>query len=83
MEFGTIFLIVIGAVLLIALIALLGGGVAMGGMMMAGMMATPAGWLILLILVALIALIGLVLLSPGGSSASAQAFVILSMIGLF
>jgi hypothetical protein len=62
-DVGTILLVVIGAVLLIALIALLGSGMAMGGMaMMAGMMSNPLGWLILLILVAVIALIGYFLL---------------------
>ena len=63
MDVGTVFLIVIGAILLVVLIALLGGGMAMGGMaMMAGMMSTPVGWAALLILAALIALIGYVLL---------------------
>jgi hypothetical protein len=52
-------LIVIGVVLLIALVLLLGSGVAMGGMaMMAGMMATPVGWIILLIILAVAALVG-------------------------
>ena len=65
MDVGTVFLIVIGAILLVVLIALLGGGMAMGGMaMMAGMMSTPVGWAALLILAALIALIGYVLLFP-------------------
>ena len=59
MDTGTILLIVIGAVLLIILILALGGGMAMGGMaMMAGMMGTPVGWVVLLILVGLMALIG-------------------------
>ena len=59
MDTGTVLLIVIGAVLLIALILALGGGMAMGGMaMMAGMMGTPVGWVVLLILVGLMALIG-------------------------
>jgi hypothetical protein len=59
LDTGTILLIVIGVVLLITLILALGGGMAMGGMaMMAGMMGTPVGWLVLLILVGLVALIG-------------------------
>lgn len=59
MDTQTIILIVIGVVLLIALVLLLGSGVAMGGMaMMAGMMATPIGWIILLIILALAALVG-------------------------
>jgi len=81
MDVGTVLLIVIGAVLLIALIALLGGGMAMGGMaMMAGMMATPVGWLILLILVGVIALVGYVLLFQGNQQASAQVLSLLSLI---
>jgi hypothetical protein len=80
MDIGTVLLIVIGAILLIVLIALLGGGMAMGGMaMMAGMMATPVGWLVLLILVGIIALIGFVLLSQGGQYASAQVLSVLSV----
>ncbi|MEJ2596797.1 MAG: hypothetical protein P8Z00_00615 [Anaerolineales bacterium] len=83
MDVGTILLIVIGAILLIVLIALLGGGMAMGGMaMMAGMMATPVGWLILLILVAVIALIGYALFFQGGQQASAQLLPILSVLGI-
>jgi hypothetical protein len=59
MDTQTIILIVIGVVLLIALVLLLGSGVAMGGMaMMASMMATPIGWIILLIILALAALVG-------------------------
>ena len=59
MDTQTLILIVIGVVLLIALVLLLGSGVAMGGMaMMAGMMATPIGWIILLIILALAALVG-------------------------
>ena len=59
MDTQTIILIVIGVVLLIALVLLLGSGVAMGGMaMMAGMMTTPIGWIILLIILALAALVG-------------------------
>ena len=59
MDIQTIILIVIGVVLLIALVLLLGSGMAMGGMaMMAGMMATPIGWIILLIILALAALVG-------------------------
>jgi hypothetical protein len=62
MDAGTILLIVIGAVLLIVLLVVLGGGMAMGGMaMMAGMIATPVGWIVLLILAGIIALIGYVL----------------------
>jgi len=50
----SVILIIFGVVLLIALILLLGGGLAMGGMaMMAGMMGTPIGWVVLLIIVAL------------------------------
>ena len=82
MDVGTILLVVIGAVLVIALIALLGSGMAMGGMaMMAGMMSNPLGWLILLILVAVIALIGYFLLFQGDQQASAQVFPLLSVIG--
>ena len=63
MDAGTILLIVIGAVLLIVLLVVLGGGMAMGGMaIMAGMMATPVGWIVLLILAGIIALIGYVLI---------------------
>ena len=63
---GVIFLIIVGAVLLFVLIALLGGGMAMGGMaMMGGMMATPVGW-IALIIIGLIALGGLLYLYAGG-----------------
>lgn len=66
MDTGTILLIVIGAVLLIVLLIALGGGMAMGGMaMMAGMMGTPVGWVILLILVGLIALIGYTIIFAG------------------
>lgn len=84
MDIGTVFLIVIGAILLIVLIALLGGGMAMGGMaMMAGMMSNPLGWLILLILVALIALIGYVLLFQGAGQTSAQLLSVLAAISMF
>jgi len=66
LDTGTILLIVIGAVLLITLILALGGGMAMGGMaMMAGMMGTPVGWVVLLILVGLVALIGYAVLFAG------------------
>jgi hypothetical protein len=59
MDNGTIWLIVIGAILLVALILLFGGGMAMGGMaMMAGMMSTPIGWIPLLIILALIGFLG-------------------------
>lgn len=62
-DTGTILLIVIGVILLIALLLLFGGGIAMGGMaMMAGVMATPVGWIILLILLALAVLAGYVAL---------------------
>ena len=55
---GLILLIIVGVVLLIVLIALFGGGMAMGGMaMMAGMMGTPVGW-IALIVIGLLALGG-------------------------
>ena len=63
---GTALLLIVGVVLLIALIALLGGGMAMGGMaMMAGMMGTPVGW-IALILIGLLALGGYLLYYAGG-----------------
>jgi hypothetical protein len=66
MDTGTILLIVIGVVLLIILILALGGGMAIGGMaMMAGMMSTPVGWVVLLILVGLMALIGYAVLFAG------------------
>ena len=59
MDTQTLILIVIGVVLLIALVLLLGSGVAMGGMaMMAGMMGTPIGWVILLVILAVAALVG-------------------------
>ncbi len=62
-DTGTILLIVIGVILAIALLLLFGGGMAMGGMaMMAGVMATPVGWIILLILLALAVLAGYVVL---------------------
>jgi len=65
-EPGTLLLLIVAAVLLIALIALLGGGMAMGGMaMMAGMMGTPIGWVILL-LIGLVALAGYLLYFAGG-----------------
>lgn len=63
MDVGTVLLIIVGAILLIVLLVLLGGGMAMGGMaMMAGMMATPVGWIVLLILAGLVALIGYILI---------------------
>jgi len=68
MEFdpGTVLLLVVGAVLVVALIALLGGGMAMGGMaMMAGMMGTPVGW-VALIIIGLLALGGYLLYYAGG-----------------
>lgn len=66
MDTGTLLLLVIGGILLIVLILALGGGMAMGGMaMMAGMMSTPAGWLVLLILVGIIALIGYAVIFTG------------------
>ena len=62
---GTVLLLIVGAVLLIALVALLGGGMAMGGMaMMAGMMGTPIGW-VALILIGLIALSGYIIYFAG------------------
>lgn len=62
MDIGTILLIVIGAVLFVALLLLLGGGMAMGGMaMIAGMMSNPVGIVVFLILAALIAWIGYLL----------------------
>jgi hypothetical protein len=52
-------LIAIGVILLIALVLLFGSGMAMGGMaMMAGMMGTPIGWVILFIILAVAALVG-------------------------
>lgn len=66
MDTGTVLLLVVGAVLLIVLIVALGGGMAMGGMaMMAGMMSTPVGWLVLLILAGILALIGYAVLFSG------------------
>lgn len=66
MEPGTILLGIVGVVLIVLLIALLGGGMAAGGMaMMAGMMGTPVGW-IALIIIALIALAGYLMYVPGG-----------------
>jgi len=66
MELGTILLWIVGIVLVVLLVALLGGGMAAGGMaMMGGMMGTPAGW-IALVVVALIALAGYLLYVPGG-----------------
>lgn len=63
---GTILLLIVGVVLLVALIALLGSGMAMGGMaMMAGMMGTPVGW-VALILIGLIALGGFLVYYAGG-----------------
>lgn len=58
MDAGTALLIIIGGILLIALLLLFGGGVAMGEMaMMAGMMSTPIGWIILLVIMAVIGLL--------------------------
>jgi membrane protein implicated in regulation of membrane protease activity len=82
MDIGTVLLIIIGAVLLIVLIASLGGGLAMGGMaIVASMIATPVIWLVLLVFAAVIALIGYVLIPQGVGQASAQALSILSMTG--
>ena len=54
MDTGNILLIVIGVILLVAVVLLVGSGMAMGGMaMMAGMMSTPIGWVVLLIILAL------------------------------
>jgi len=54
MDTGNLLLIIIGVILIVAVVLLLGGGMAMGGMaMMAGMMGTPIGWVILLIILAL------------------------------
>ena len=54
-----ILLIVIGAILLIALILLFASGIGMGGMaMMAGMMASPIGWVVFLIILALAGFLG-------------------------
>ena len=62
-DTGILLIIVIGVILLIALLLPFGGGMAMGGMaMMAGMMATPVGWIILLILLALAVLAGYIAL---------------------
>jgi hypothetical protein len=66
LDAGTILLIIIGTILAIALFALLGGGMAVGGMaMMAGMMSTPVGWILLLILLALIGLVGYIAIFAG------------------
>jgi len=63
---GMILLIIVGVVLVVVLIALFGGGMAMGGMaMMAGMMGTPIGW-IALILIGLLALGGYLVFFAGG-----------------
>ena len=67
MEFdtGTLLLIVGIVVLVIVLIALLGGPMAMGGMaMMAGMMGTPIGWAAL-VLIGLIALVSYLIYFTG------------------
>ncbi len=62
---GTVLLLIVGAVLLVALLAVLGGGMAMGGMaMMAGMMGTPIGW-VLLLLIGLVALSGYLIYFAG------------------
>jgi len=59
MDTQTLILIVIGVVLLVALVLLFGSGMAMGGMaMMAGMMGTPVGWVLLLVILAVAALVG-------------------------
>ncbi len=48
LDLGTGLLLIVGVVLLVLLIILLGGGMAMGGMaMMAGMMGSPVGLVIL------------------------------------
>lgn len=58
MNAQTILLVVIGVILLVAVLLLFGGGMAMGGMaMMAGMMGTPIGWVVLLIILALAGLL--------------------------
>jgi hypothetical protein len=58
MDAGTVLLIVIGVIVLIALVLLVGSGAAMGGMaMMAGMMSTPFGWIILLVIMAVVGLL--------------------------
>ncbi len=63
MDTQTILLIVIGVILLIAILLLFGGGMAMGGMaMMAGMMGTPVGWVLLLIILALGGILAYVIL---------------------
>ncbi len=54
MDSNTVLLIVIGVILLVALVVLFASGVGMGGMaMMAGMMGTPIGWVVLLVILAL------------------------------
>ena len=59
MDPKMILLIVIGAILLIALILLFASGIGMGGMaMMAGMMASPIGWVVFLIILALAGFLG-------------------------
>lgn len=59
MDAQTLILVVVGIILVVALVLLFGGGMAMGGMaMMAGMMGTPIGWVILLIILAVAAILG-------------------------
>ncbi len=54
MDTNSILLIATGVVLLLALVLLFGSGAATGGMaMMAGMMGTPIGWVVLLVILAL------------------------------
>ncbi len=63
LDLGTLLLLIVGVVLLVALIILLGGGMAMGAMtMMAGMMGSPVG----LIIIALMALGAYMLYIEGG-----------------
>lgn len=54
MSAQTILLIIIAVILLVGVLVLFGGGMAVGGMaMMGGMMASPIGWVVLLLILAL------------------------------
>jgi len=65
MSAGNILLIVVGVILLVAILILVAGGAGMGAMaMMAGMMATPFGWVALLIILAVGSLLAYVALVP-------------------
>ncbi len=48
LDLGTLLLLIVSVALVVVLIIFLGGGMAMGGMaMMAGLMASPGGWVII------------------------------------